>query len=101
VLETRHWEVWAEHIVAAVRSTEANLGAAPRLSRPGARAVQADGLKTITEREHPEPFRAWEAHHAALQLDRKPNRYGLISQHRFTREASLYPPSHQGAEARP
>jgi hypothetical protein len=59
VLETRHSAVEGEHIVAAVRAVEEGIGRSPRLDRPGAKAVAADGQFTISEREQPEAFAAW------------------------------------------
>jgi biotin operon repressor len=91
VLETRHSAVTDESILAAVRAVQREVGQAPALDRPAVPAVAADGLLTITEREHPEAFAAWIAHHRARK--RKAPYLATAERHGFVREPTLFPPA--------
>jgi DNA-binding transcriptional ArsR family regulator len=95
LLEGRHSTVQERDVVAAVREAQRAAGLAPKIDRPAAPAVAADGKLTITEREHPEPFKAWLVHHEALARARRPNQVTLAKDHRFMRVPTLYPPNCQ------
>jgi hypothetical protein len=93
VLEQRHSKVTTEHVVAAVREVQKTAGMAPKLDRPAAPRVAADGKIDISEREHPEAFAAWLAHHRDRRSRKLTNTAGLGEAHGFFRELTLYPPA--------
>lgn len=97
LLEARKVTVRSEHFVEAVRAVQGSIGVALTVDRPGAAAVEPDGLTTISVRKHPGAFAAWLAHYR----ERKDRKVELMERHGFVRVPTMHPPTHQATEVRP